>query len=441
VRGAARPRSRNLILAVVALTVAMGGWLAMMQAAEASWTPVVTVTPPGWQGQDTPSLAVDGNGNTTLAWVGYGCPDCGAIYQVQTRIRFATGRMGPVQALSPRTVTEVWPKVAVDATGGRAFIWANDSQLQGRRVSASGSVGPLRVLSAPGTQPVTWGVVMAPSGAALAVWTQLRDTSKQIMARYLYANGSLGPVITLGAVILAWPVLAIDRTGTATVAWTEPDGRLVARRVRPGKVSALRVIMPAAANTEYGAGSIADDSSGDTVFAITRFDQVGTYLLVRVWRAGGTLGPARQVARNEETLVSDVAVATDAVGDSIVAWTRYNSSTQTEVAFGRRVSLAGALGSVVWLGTGYAPQITIDPAGAGLVAWQSTPLPLPGSIGNGLTHIYARRFAAASGTFGRLVTLSADGDSVRLGESKTGKISAIWQQSTLPWPIRARFGP
>jgi hypothetical protein len=422
----------------------MGGWLAMMQAAEASWTPVVLVTPPGWQGQDTPSLAVDGNGNTTLAWVGYGCPNCGANFQVQTRIRFATGRMGPVQALSPLRNATVWPKVAVDATGDRAFIWANGSQLQGRRVSASGSAGPLRVLSAPGTDPVTWGVVMAPSGAALAVWTQLHNGSEQLAARWFYDNGSLGPVITLGAVIADWPDIAIDRTGTATVAWTEPDRSLVARRVTPGKVSPLRVIMPAAANSGYAA-SIADDTNGDTVFAITRVDHVGTsqptYLMVRVWRSGGRLDPARQVAKNQETLVSDVAVATDAVGDSIVAWTRYNSSTQTEVAFGRRVPLAGALGPVVWLGTGYAPQITIDPAGAGLVAWQSTPLPLPGSIGYGLTHIYARRFAAASGTFARQFTLTADGDSVRLGESKTGRIAAIWQQSTLPWPIRARFGP
>ncbi|MDR3032286.1 MAG: hypothetical protein LBV78_04130, partial [Kitasatospora sp.] len=213
------------------------------------------------------------------------------------------------------------------------------------------------------------------------------------------------------------------------------------RRVRPGKVSALKVIMPAAANTGYGAGSIADDSGGDTVFAIAGGDQAGTSLLVRVWRAGGTLSPARQVARNEETVVSGIALATDATGDSIVAWTRYNKSTQTEAVFGRRVSLGGALGSVVWLGTGYAPAMTINPAGAGLVAWQSTPLPLPGSAGSGLTHINARRFAAASGTFGRLMTLSADGRLVHLAESKTGKISAIWQQSTLPWPIRARFGP
>ncbi len=436
--GAARTRSRNLILALVALIVAMGGWLAMMPAAEASWTPVVLVSPPGWQGQDTPSLAVDGNGNTTLAWVGYGCPHCGTRLQVQTRIRSHTGRMGPIQALSPLTGWESWPKAAVDATGDRAFIWANSSQMQGRRVSASGSVGPLRVLSAPDTAPETWGVVMAPSGAALAVWTQLRDVSQQIMARYIHKNGSLGPVITLGAVVPAWPAIAIDRTGTATVAWTDPDRRVVARRVTPGKVSALRVIMPATATRTYGVGSIADDSSGDTVFAINTSQST---LLERVWRSGGRLDPARQVARNQETVVSDVAVATDATGDSIVAWTRYDSSTQSEVAFGRRVSLAGALGPVVRLGIGYAPAITIDPAGAGLVAWQSTPLPLPGSTGNGLTHIYARRFAAASGTFGRLFTLTADGESARLGESRTGKIAAIWQQSTLPWPIRARFGP
>jgi hypothetical protein len=41
----------------------------------------------------------------------------------------------------------------------------------------------------------------------------------------------------------------------------------------------------------------------------------------------------------------------------------------------------------------------------------------------------------------RKFTLVSDGDFVRLGESGTGKIAAIWQQSTEPWPIRARFGP
>lgn len=423
----------------------MGGWLAMIQPAEASWTGTYILSPRGWQGEDTPSLAVDGNGNTLLAWVAYKATSSGSLFQVQTRIRSHTGRMGPIRPLSPLSFGESWPKAAVDAAGDWALVWANGGQLQGRRLSASGSAGPLRVLSRPGTAAVTWGVVMALSGPALAVWWELRNGSEQLVARYFYQNGSLGPVITLGGGSAAWPTITIDRLGTAIVAWSELDGRLVARRVRPGKVSPLRVIMPAAANSGYAVGSIAEDTSGDTVFAFTRVDHRGTaqptHLMVRVWRRGGTLDPARPIARNDEIVYSDVAVATDGRGDSIVAWTRYNSSTQSDVAFGRRVSLTGALGRVVRLGTGYAPVTSIDPAGAGLVAWQSTPLPLPGSTGNGLTHIHARRFAAASGTFGRKFTLTPDGDSVRLGESRTGKIAAIWQQSTPPWPIRARFGP
>src|SRR5215475_4446204 len=137
VPGATRTRSRNLMLTVVALIVAMAGWLAMMPAANASWTPVVLVSPPGWQGQAPASLAVDGHGNTTLVWAGYGCPHCGATVQVQTRIRSNTGKMGPVRALSPRRLWESWPQAAVDAIGDQAFIWeANTTQMQGRRVSA-----------------------------------------------------------------------------------------------------------------------------------------------------------------------------------------------------------------------------------------------------------------------------------------------------------------
>jgi hypothetical protein len=442
VRGATRTRSRHLILAVLALIVAMGSWLAMVQAAEASWSGVYRLSPRGWEGQDSPSLAIDGNGNTLLAWVAYKSSSDGALFQVQTRIRSHTGRMGRIRPLSPLRADESWPKAAADATGDKAVIWANGGQLQGRRLSASGSIGRLRVLSRPGTAAVTWGVVMGSSGAALAVWWQLRNGNEQLVARYFHKNGSLGPVMTLGAGTAVWPTVAINRLGTATVAWTGSDGRLVARRVRPGKVSPVRVIMPAAPSTAYSAGSIAEDARGDSVLAFTRSgNSQPMYLMVRVWRSSGKLGRARSIARNDETLYSDVAVATGGRGASIVAWTHYNSSIQSDVAFGRRVSLTGVLGRVVRLGTGYAPVTSIDPAGAGMVAWQSTPLPLPGSTGNGLTHVHARRFSAAAGTFGRKFTLAPDGDSVRLGESRTEKIAAIWQQSTLPWPIHARFGP
>src|SRR5256885_2226764 len=64
-------------------------------------------------------------------------------------------------------------------------------------------------------------------------------------ARFFYKDGSLGPVMMRGAVAPDWPGVGIDRLGTAVVAWAAPDGRVVARRVTPGHVSALKVIMPA----------------------------------------------------------------------------------------------------------------------------------------------------------------------------------------------------
>jgi hypothetical protein len=54
------------------------------------------------------------------------------------------------------------------------------------------------------------------------------------VARYLFKNGSLGHAIKLGPVVADWPGVAVDRSGTAVVAWTEPGGSLVALAVWQG---------------------------------------------------------------------------------------------------------------------------------------------------------------------------------------------------------------
>ena len=132
--------------------------------------------------------------------------------------------------------------------------------------------------------------------------------------------------------------------------------------------------------------------------------------------------------------VADIALATDGAGASMVAWTSYVNSAQPTV-LSRRVSSTGVFGRTVKLGTGNLPAITVDPAGAGLVAWQSL------ATSAQMTRLYARQFSAATGRFRSQFKLTSDGDYVRVAESWAGKFAAIWQQSSVAWPIRARFGP
>ena len=58
-------------------------------------------------------------------------------------------------------------------------------------------------------------------------------------------------------------------------------------------------------------------------------------------------------------------VATDFAGDSMVLWSHWTSTAQTNI-FGLRISRTGSLGPITRLGTGDRPAIAIDDNGAGL---------------------------------------------------------------------------
>jgi hypothetical protein len=434
-RRASRIGRHRLIRTAAVVTSAAAVSLVTGSAAQASWTPAVTMTANRWEGGAPPAVAVDRYGDTLLAWFALNQDGNGCYHQIQLRIRSRGGKLGPIETLTPCGPEMDWPVAAIDDNGDGVVAWVrNDNDaVEARRVSPTGKLGPLLTLTPKGDIATTVSVAMSSTGEALAVWVGQQNA---VHARYIAANGALGPVRTLGSSPFDRLSVVIGRNGTATVAWAdESNRRVVARRLTPGHVSGLQVIMPAAASTTYGVPPIADDTSGDTVFAIGRTvtsgNQQPTYLAVRLWSHGGTLGRVQQLAQK----VSSSTLATDSTGDSIVAWSSYINSAQSAV-FGRRVSRTGALGPVVKLGLGYLPAITVDPAGAGLVAWQSTP---PDS--GALTQVYARPFAAATGKFGSQFTLTPDGDYVRLAESWAGKFAAIWQQSSVAWPIRARFGP
>ena len=407
--------------------------------AQASWTPIMTMTASKWEGEAPPAVAVDRYGDTLLAWAALnGHEQKGGYYcnhQIQLRSRSRRGKLGPIETLTPCGPEMDWPAAAIDDNGDGVVAWMSSDNLavEARRVSRTGKLGPLRVLTPKGDGDYsTVRVAMSPTGDALVVWVGLSGAQ----ARYIYANNSLGPLRTLGAAGLDQPSVVIGRNGTATVAWADVGfSRVLAKRLTPRHVSRLQVITSKAANTTYGVPAIADDSSGDTMFAIDRTvlrgNQQSTYLMVRRWGSGGRLGSVRQLASNVAGLALGTVftLATDGSGDSVVAWT---SNAARPTVLSRRVSRTGAFGRVVKLGGGQNPAITVDPAGAGVVAWQT--------LAN-TTRLYARQFSAATGKFRSQVTLSPDGGYVRLAESWAGKFAAIWQQSSIAWPIRARFGP
>jgi hypothetical protein len=435
-RGTGRVGKRHLIRMATAVIGALSLWMVKAPAADASWTPTYNVSPAGWQGQDSPTVAVDRQGDSLLVWAACNTKISGCYFQAQARIKRHGGAMGPVKTLSPLGPVASWPQAASDDDGDSAVVWEQDSNVMGRRISATGSVGALRRLSPPGIIGINPSVVVAPAGRALVVWTEIRNGSFSTVARFFFKDGSLGRIMTLGSESDG-PAVGIDRLGTAVVAWTDASLRVVARRIKPGHVSPLRVIMPAASGIGYGRVSVGDDRDGDAVISFLRSINSGNggpaHVWARRWTHTGTVGIVLHISRSTDNATFYSALATDLEGDSMIVWSRWTSSAQTDV-FGRRISRTGSLGAITHLGVGDRPAVALDDDGNGLAVWQS---PGPTSAAN---KVYGSKISR-SGVFGTRVLLSSNGRVVRTASSPWGRFSVVWQQGSSPYRIQARLGP
>jgi hypothetical protein len=427
-----------LALAVVALAVVAPG------AALASWTPGIVLNAPGWAGGGySYATAVNRYGHTLFALgvLKQGAP---GHWQVQVRTRSSNGVLGPLHAMSMPIPANDPPETAaaVSDSGSGVVAWVTAQRVMAGLVSAAGKPGRLLTLSlAVATAPSLLRVVMSPAGEAFVAW----DGNQGLQARFISPAGKPGPVLRLGGGGLQMPQVAISRSGVVTVASTDILG-VEAVRVTPRRVSPTRLIIATGGVTIHSVTAIADDTGGDTTFAIIAVRNLSNggqqvSLMARDWYHGGTLGPAVRIAPRVDDWTSRVAVVAGQSGDSVLAWTAYAAGGKSYV-YSRRFSPAGKLGPVVTLGTGFGPVAALDPSGSGMVIWQSCVMPVPGALPClGPFLIWGRLVTATGAAFGRQFTLTSDGIYPVLGESWAGKLTAVWVQATGSIPIRARFGP
>ncbi|HEX2772503.1 MAG TPA: hypothetical protein VHN18_08755 [Micromonosporaceae bacterium] len=413
---------------VAALTV---GLIAIVGPAEAAtWTSTYNVSATGWMGQDSPTVAVDRQGDALLVWAACDGTKPYCYHQVQARIKPASGSMGAIKTLSPDGAVSAWPQVASDDDGDSAVVWEQEGWIVGRRISATGVVGPLLTLS-PG-RAMSAAVAVEPTGRALVIWNAV-DGGSQTMGRYFGTNGSLGPVLALSGGAMDQPAIAMDRTGTAVAVWTDMFERVVGRRIRPGYVSPLRVIAPPATGVKYARVTVGVDRDGDATIGYRR-TRTGEMprVLAKLWSRTNALSGVLYVSPSTDNVTLYSAVATDLDGDSVLVWSRQTSTTLTEV-FGRRISRTGTLGTRTWLGVGDRPAVTVDDDGDGLAVWHSPGPPYEA------TQVYART-VSPDGVFASREKLSSDGRVVRTDSSPGGRFSLVWQQRSHPYQIQARFG-
>ena len=413
-------------------------------AALASWTPGIVLNAPGWAGGGySYATAVNRYGDTLFA-LGVLKQAAPHYWQVQVRTRSSKGVLGPRHAMSmPIPANDVpEPAVAVSDSGSGVVAWVTAQRVMAGLVSAAGKPGRVLTLTLPVVPAKSLlRVVMSPKGEAFVAW----DGNQGLQARFISPAGTPGRLLSIGGGGPQLPQLAISRSGVVTVAWTDILG-VEAVRVTPGRVSPTRLIISTGGVTIHSVTAIADDTSGDTTFAIIAVKNLSNggqqvSLMARDWYRGGTLSPAVRIAPRVDDWTSRIAVAAGQSGDSVLAWTDYAAGGKSYV-YSRRFSPAGTLGRVVTLGTGFGPVAALDPSGRGMVMWQSCVMPVPGALPcPGPFLIWGRLVTATGGAFGRRFTLSSDGIYPVLGESWAGKLTAVWVQPTGSIPIRARFGP
>ncbi|KAA1418735.1 hypothetical protein F0U44_09590 [Nocardioides humilatus] len=407
---------------LIAAAVAVASLLALVDSAEATWTP----TPPNLSAAGANAVdvvtAVGPNGHVAVAWRRL---DEAGDWRIQLRERSDTGTLSAVQTVSSAGNSAYAPDVAVDATGRVVVVWAQRDDTTGsytvlaKTRSVAGTLSGIKNLSTGvGTSSALRSpdpqLELDPTGAAVVAWqTVFASVSYRAVVRGISAAGVVSPTAqTLSSDGLnVRPVaLAVDVNGTATVAWSREvgaDTRIEARtRAANGTLGPLKVLTPT--GQDNTAPVVAVTPSGDAVLAWIRYDTADNMLYARRLSAAGTLGPVKKISGTDKDVYDDVTIGWGEVGisdagDAVLVWHQAKPCCAREVAV-RGLSAANALSTITLAGIytySYQPQVAVAPDGSALVGFTQRDETFWDRI--------VVRTRATDGTLGAVQTLSAFG--------------------------------
>jgi hypothetical protein len=195
---------------------------------------------------NTPSVIMAPDRSVTVLWYG----SDGTNIRAQSRRISRTNALGPVLDVSPAGGNAFSAELGVAGDGTVTALWARSDGVntlaQTRRISASGTLRPVRTLSAPG-QPVTQlDLAVAPNGVSTHVWARYDGSVSRIQSRRIAAGGAVGSVRTRSAAgqPASDVTVAAGPTGVVFIAWRRLNQGLfdIAQALRlspagrPGKV-------------------------------------------------------------------------------------------------------------------------------------------------------------------------------------------------------------
>jgi hypothetical protein len=413
----------------VAVTAAALVALAAPDGARAAFEPRFEVAA-GQPDPGRPEVAVAPNGDVHYVWR----VQDGAEEVVRTRRRAADGTLGPVRTLSDAGGrVGGLPRLAVDDDGNVHFVWdwqpgSELSEVQTRRLSADGTLGPTRVLFDANEFEGGFDAHVAVDGDGNAYFSWVHQDIRLIGENFeripdeletvrLSADGSLGAVQDIRvAHSINFGDMAVNANGDTAFVWIEmvSGTRGTFRGRRRSAAGTLGATHDLTGETgPNGIPDVAIDPQGNAHFVWAQFQNPVLDTRTRRLGADDALG-ATQVVSGASSTGSDPQVAVDAAGVAHFLW--FSSSTARDIQLRRR-AVDGTLGSTVTLGNGVFPKMALDPAGNGHVVWDT---------GGGSGFVTQARAFRADGTLGALQQLAPFSSRAEVAVNAEGFAAAAW---------------
>jgi hypothetical protein len=342
---------------------------------------------------------IDPLGNVIVVWSKRGA----AGWRVQARLISSTGTLGPVKALSAGAKKPLWPQIATDNFDyGAIVVWSQPSseksRIKARRIGPHGRLGPVKNLS--GRRRLA-GLRIASRGdyfGAIVVWSQAQRRTWRIKARKVTSTRHRGPVTPGPVKTLSGarhnskdPEIGSDESGHAVVVWSQRGGPSSRIKTLSGPVKARKISV------------------------------------------NGRLSPVKTLS-DPGRGAGEAQVAVDD-RRAIAVWSQTNSKGVKPRVKARRIGGFAPRG-VMNLSTKNSgdPDVGTGVHGDATVIWDTT----RGTKGR----VQARQFSPRSGP-GPVQALSAPGGSAnspQVGTNFSGDSTVVWYvfQASGEWPVQAR---
>ena len=371
-----RPRRVLAALVSAAVLTACGAGVA---AAADGWLPGPSFGAAAIpKGAPAPSLLVAPDGTVTASWNQLAAYDDRTVATLQRIL--PDGRRQPQIALAPSSNESVVGAAAPGPAGSTlAVVSAPDPDVYDAdevwlvTVDAAGTISSSRKVADGAELVASLGIGTDAAGNAVVTWAAYDDVAVEVKlhAQRFGADGTSGPVQTLGHVAWGAPQVALTADGVARIAWSSQGANApwLARLTPAGQLDGVPLSVAdqgAAGVTVEGADAVAWWVEDDGTVTVVRAPSSGPLTGAQVMHANGYY---------YDPTIPSVAVDLAADGTTTVAW---SAGVAALGQVGLRVRTVAPGGAVVGEGDVVPPALLrfqlapqLVPAGPGrfLAAW------------------------------------------------------------------------